>query len=285
MSETKDGTEKKADDLFVNDEDDLGALSSSESLPGPPTIRKISFADLFSCLKLGMRDFRAATIVDLCLASVFVGTGLLITAVTYWTGQVFWLVLAVLAFPMLGTLAAIGFYEVSRQRVLGATPALSDVARLIWLSRIGQVPWLAVTVVVIVLFWFFLGHMIFALFLGHSPITNASTTLDVVFTNQGAMMVVVGTTVGALFSGLVFGLTIHGMPMLIDRDVDFITAMLRSVSAVSQSLLLYLLWGVFIAVLTLVSILPCFLGLFLTMPILGHASWHLYKCLTEKALI
>ena len=248
---------------------------------GAPNIRKLTLADLWACLALGLRDFRSAPFIGLCLASFFVGAGLFITLITYWTGQTFWLVLAVLSFPMVGTLAAVGFYEVSRQSAKDTTPTLSVIARLIWVSRSGQMPWLAAIVVLIVLFWFFLGHMIFALFLGLMPMTNVFTSLDVFFTFQGAMIMAVGTAVGAIFSGLVFALTIHGMPMLLDRDVDFITAMLRSMSAVIQSLPLYLAWGGFIAVVTLVSIIPFFLGLFLTMPILGHSSWHLYKCLTE----
>ena len=236
---------------------------------GAPDIRKLTLADLWACLALGLRDFRSAPFIGLCLASFFVVAGLFITLITYWTGQTFWLVLAVLSFPMVGTLAAVGFYEVSRQSAKDTTPTLSDIARLIWVSRGGQMPWLAAIVVLIVLFWFFLGHMIFALFLGLMPMTNVSTSLDVFFTFQGAMMMAVGTAVGAIFSGL------------LDRDVDFITAMLRSMSAVIQSLPLYLAWGGFIAVVTLVSIIPFFLGLFLTMPILGHTSWHLYQCLTE----
>lgn len=123
--------------------------------------------------------------------------------------------------------------------------------------------------------------MIFALFLGLVPMTNVTTSVDVIFTFQGKVMMAFGTSVGAMFLGLVFALSVHSMPMLLDREVDFITAMLHSILAVMQSLPLYLAWGGFIAVVTLVSNIPFFLGLFLTMPILGPASWHLYKCLTQ----
>ena len=251
---------------------------------GAPTIRKLTRSDLKASLALGVRDFYSAAFIDLCLASFFVGAGLLMTLITYWTGQTFWLVLAVLGFPMVGTLCALGFYEISRQRMLDKTPNFPSIARLIWASRGGQVPWFATIIVVIFLFWFFLGHMIFALFLGLSPMTNVSTSFHVFFTMQGAMMIIVGTAVGAGFSGLVFAVSVHGVPMLLDCDVDFITAMLRSMSTVFESLPLYLGWGAFIGFVTLVSVAPLFFGLFVTMPVLGHASWHLYNRLTEARM-
>lgn len=246
-----------------------------------PTLRKLTLTDLKASLALGIDDFRSALLIDLCLVTPFVIAGLIMALITYRTGQTFWLVLAVLGFPMVGTLAAVGFYEVSRLQLLEKRPELAEIAGLVWAARSGQVPWLATIIVVIFLFWFFIGHMIFALFLGLSPMINVSTSLDVFFTSQGAMMLVIGTTIGAVFSGLVFALSIHGMPMLLDSDVDFISAMLRSMSAVLQSLPIYLAWGALIAVLLLLSVVPFFLGLLLTMPILGHTSWHLFKRLAH----
>ena len=96
-------------------------------------------------------------------------------------------------------------------------------------------------------------------------------------------MLMVGTAVGAAFASLVFALSVLGMPMLIDRDVDFMTAMLTSIGAVANTAPLYLVWGMVIAVITLVSMLPLFLGLFVTMPILGHSTWHLYRRVTSSS--
>jgi len=98
---------------------------------------------------------------------------------------------------------------------------------------------------------------------------------------NGLMMIGFGTLIGAVFATLVFAITVHGMPMLIDCDIDFMTAALTSAGAVAANPLAYLVWGGFIAVVTLVSILLGFAGLFITMPVLGHASWHLYDRLSE----
>ena len=73
------------------------------------------------------------------------------------------------------------------------------------------------------------------------------------------------------------------MPKLLDRDVDFITALTRSISAVVVDPLIYIGWGAFIAAVTLAAMLPAFLGLFLVLPILGHATWHLYRRVTDTA--
>lgn len=247
---------------------------------GAPAFRNPRFQDIRTSLAAGVRDFAAAPVTDLFFASFYVFAGLVMGAITYATGQTFWLVLAVLGFPLIGALAALGFYEVSRRREGGDELRLSQVASVVWSHLSGQLPWLAAIIIVTFLFWFFLGHMIFALFLGLSPMTNVSTSLEVFTTTEGLSMLGFGTLVGAVFALFVFAISVLGMPMLLDRDVDFITAMLRSMSAVRAAPLLYLLWGTIIAVLTLAAMVPMFLGLFVAMPVLGHATWHLYRAVT-----
>jgi uncharacterized membrane protein len=247
---------------------------------GAPALRPPTLADFRQSLIAGLRDFRSAPLTDLFFASFFVLAGLLMGWVTYVTGQTFWLVLAVMGFPLVGALAALGFYEVSRRHTAGQPAPLRDVMRVVWDSRRGQLPWLAAIIIVTFLFWSFLGHMIFALFLGLTPMTNVSSSYQVFLTPEGLSMLGFGTVVGALFSLLVFSISVLGMPMLLDRDVDFVTAMLRSISGVRAAPVLFILWGVFIAASTLAAMVPVFLGLFLVMPVLGHATWHLYRAVT-----
>lgn len=248
----------------------------------PPNLRQVTFADLRQSLRLGLEDTLATPHIALFFGSFFVLAGLLIVWITYVTGTTYWLVLAVLGFPLIGSLAALGFYETSRRRAKGDTIALADIAATVWAQRKGQLPWLATIIVLVFLFWFFLGHMIFALFLGLAPMTNVSTSLAVFLTANGLMMLAFGSVVGAIFAVIVFAISVIGMPLLFDRDIDFMTAAITSVSAVLRRPLVYLSWGALIGIVTLLAMIPAFAGLFIAMPVFGHATWHLYAGLTNQ---
>lgn len=248
----------------------------TETVPAPPQVRAIRSADLRDCLRRGWADFRATPLLGMFFANAFVVSGLVMSVITLATGTTFWLVLAVLGFPLVGSLAALGFYEISRSRAAGERQRLGAILAHVWAQRGGQLPWLAATIVVIFLFWFFLGHMIFALFLGLAPMTNISSSLAVFGTTEGLSMLLFGSAVGAVFAVVVFAISVIGMPLLVDRDIDFVTAMITSVKAVRAQPALYLGWGALIAVVTLLAMVPLFLGLFVAMPVLGHATWHLY---------
>lgn len=250
---------------------------------GPPDLRPPTIDDVTASLKQSLRDFASAPLFGLFFASIYVLAGWLMAYITYATGTTFWLILAVLGFPLVGAFAAIGLYEISRRLADGEPLEFDAVVSVVWAQKNGQLPMLAVMVVVLFLFWFFLGHMIFALFLGLSPMTNIHTSLDVYLGAEGLQMLAFGTLVGAAFASLTFAMSVIGMPMLLDRDVDFMTALTRSIKAVAETPVIYLGWGAFIAVATLLAMLPGFLGLFVAMPILGHATWHLYKRVTTPA--
>jgi len=108
--------------------------------------------------------------------------------------------------------------------------------------------------------------------------TNVSSSLGVFLTPEGMMMLAFGTAVGAVFATLLYALTVVSLPMLLDdREVDFVTAMLTSIALVRENPVMMLGWGAFIAVLLFVGMLPGFLGLLVVLPVLGHATWHLYR--------
>jgi len=221
---------------------------------GAPRLRVPEIADITASLSLGWQDFRAQPLIGLFFASFYVGVGLVMAWITYVTATSFWLILAVLGFPLVGAFAALGLYEVSRLRALGKPIVFADILKVVISHRSQQLPMLAVIIVVIFLFWFFLGHMIFALFLGFTPMTNISTSLTVYLTTNGLMMLAFGTAIGALFSSLIFGMSVLGMPMLLDREVDFVTAMIASLSEVIRTPILFLGWGAFIGAITLISV-------------------------------
>ena len=133
-------------------------------------------------------------------------------------------------------------------------------------------------IIMIFMFWVFVAHLVFAIFMGLEPLTNITTNWqDALLNRNGITMLVVGTVVGAVLAFCLFSLTVTSLPLLLDRELDFITAMIYSFQSVLQNLLPMVSWGVIISVLMLIGMLPFFLGLFVVLPILGHATWHLYR--------
>lgn len=213
----------------------------------------------------------------LVFGGAFVIIGLAIATLTYASEHSYWLVLAVMGFPMVGSLAALGFYLISWQHHRGRPITMWAILRAIWALKNGQVPWLAVIVVMMLLFWFFLGHMLFALFLGLQPMVNFSSIAEVFLSANGLNMLAIGTGVGAVFATLILSMTLFGLPMLIDRDVDFMTAGLASIAQVMAYPVPYMIWGAVIGLALIAAIIPAFLRMFIVLPLFGHATWHLYK--------
>ena len=94
-------------------------------------------------------------------------------------------------------------------------------------------------------------------------------------------MLAVGSLVGAVLAFFLFSISVVSFPLLVDRELDFVTGMIASVSAVFGNLPVMLLWAALIGVLTVLAMAPMFLGLFLVLPVLGHATWHLYRRVLE----
>ena len=127
-------------------------------------------------------------------------------------------------------------------------------------------------IIVYFLFWSFFAHMLFALFMGPSVLMNVSTSYAYLFQPEGLMMLLVGTGFGAVFALVLFCLTVISLALLLDKELDFVTAMLTSFATVRRNPRVMLVWGVVIAGLTFAALLPGFLGLFVVLPVLGPST-------------
>lgn len=243
----------------------------------PVVVHELAVADLWAVLGAGLRDFARAPLFGLFFAGVYVLGGWLITWAVRGDGQIWWAIIAGTGFPILGPFIACGFYEISRRLDSGEPLVWSDVLGVILRQKDRQIPSMAVVILVFFLFWNFLAHMIFALFLGRISLINVTSSFDVFLTPSGLMMLAVGGAIGAVLAGVLYALTVVSLPLLMEREVDFITAMLTSLDLVSSNPGVMLCWAAIIGGALVLGMLPGFLGLFLVLPILGHATWHLYR--------
>lgn len=254
---------------------------TDEAEHGVPPLGEVTIAMLKQAVALGWRDMKRKPGYGFFFASVYVLIGFFLAWITYITGHSYWLVFAAIGFPLIGPFAAVGLYEVSRRLEQGRAMDWYAIFGVIGRQGKRQLPSICAVIIVVFLFWFFLAHMIFALFLGLSTMTNVSSSFDVYLTGNGLMMLAVGTVVGALFALLLYMITVISLPLLLDREVDFVTAMITSFQTVQRNLVPMIAWAIFIAVATFLAMIPGFLGLFLVMPLLGHASWHLYSLMRK----
>ena len=228
-------------------------------------------------LAAGWRDFRRAPAFGLFFAGFYVAGGLMLAAVAFLSGQEWWLMPFILGFPLLAPFAAVGLYEVSRRLEMGQVLIWRDVLRTVVAQKDRQVPSMAMLIMLMFMFWVFVAHTVFALFMGLSALTNITSSPEVLFQGRGLVMLLIGTLVGAGFAAVLFAITVVGLPMILDREVDLVTAMITSVRAVMLNKGVMLGWAVLIAALMFLAFLPLFLGLFVVLPVLGHASWHMYR--------
>ena len=240
-----------------------------------PPVAHVSVSVLREVLSAGWQDFRHAPLFGLAFSAVYVLGGMVLYLVFVASGQSWWFIPIAVGFPLLAPFAATGLYEVSRRIERGEALDWRGVAGCVLAQKDRQVPSMAMVIMLAFMFWVFVAHTIFALFFGLQPITGS--TMSMLMTGPGLQMLAIGSIIGGAMAAMLFALTAISLPLLLDKEVDFITAMITSFSAVTRNLRAMVLWAGLIAGLLFVAMLPFFLGLFIVLPLLGHASWHLYR--------
>jgi len=242
-----------------------------------PVVRPIAAADIAEALGQGLRDFQAMPLYGLVFGALYAAGGILIVLSLTAFGMVYLAYPLAAGFALIGPFVAIGLYEMSRRRETGEQVTLAAVWATVR-SR-HEIGWMAFVTLFIFVIWMYQVRLLIALILGiNASFSSLQQFITVVLTtSEGLLFLAIGNAVGAALSLILFSLTVVSFPLLLDRDVDFVTAMVTSVRAVVTSPIPMIGWAAVIVVLLIVSSIPYFLGLLVTLPVLGHATWHLYR--------
>lgn len=245
---------------------------------GLPRIRRIGAADIRDALARGFEDFSAhrTDVIFLCVIYPFIG--LVLARLVFGYGLLPLVFPLGAGFALIGPLAGVGLNEISRRRERGDDTSWTDAFGVFSSPAIGAILRLGLLLTVIFALWLVVAELIYMWTLGPEPPKSSVAFLhDVVATGAGWTMIGVGIGIGFLFALLVFAITVVSFPMILDRHVKVETAVWTSVRAVTANPGPMAVWGVTIAVALVIGSIPLLLGLAVVMPVLGHATWHLYR--------
>jgi uncharacterized membrane protein len=249
-----------------------------EDLRAPPVIRQIGIADIRDALAQGFRDFAAFRddVVLICVIYPIVGLVLARLASGY---DMLPLVFPMASgFALIGPFAAVLLYEMSRRREQGLGVTWGDGFGLVRSPAFGAVLALGFILMALFLLWLGAAWAIYALTLGPEPPASITAfARDVLTTERGWALIVIGVGVGFLFAVVSMSISVVSFPLLIDREVSLATAVRVSIKAVMANPIGMVFWGLVVAVGLALGSIPIFLGLIVVMPVLGHATWHLYR--------
>ncbi|MDA0339594.1 MAG: DUF2189 domain-containing protein [Proteobacteria bacterium] len=243
-----------------------------------PDIRKIGVEDLKDALSKGVDDFNAMPTHLFFVAWIY-PLVMFIVIRAYGGGAMLPLLFPILAgYTLFGPLIATGMYELSRRRESGLDHSRRHLFAILGYRSISNIAWLGIILMAIYFTWLTVALTIYDLsFSGVLPGSFADFTDQVFFTPAGWTMIVVGCSAGLLFAAVVFAISAVSFPLLLDRDVSVWVAIQTSVRVVVANPFTMMIWGIVVAVSLLIGSLPLLLGLAVVMPVLGHATWHLYR--------
>ncbi|MFC6488469.1 DUF2189 domain-containing protein [Nitratireductor sp. GCM10026969] len=253
-------------------------LTGSGSTIAHPKVRRIGVSDILDAMRSGLADFwdRPSHYVFLCLIYPVIGMILLTWAST---GNALQLIFPLVAgFALLGPLAAIGLYEISRRRERGEDASWRYAFEVVKSPAIPSILAVGAMLMAIFLVWIFTAQALYAWLYGPTaPDALIGFIYEVLTTRQGWTLLLVGNFVGLLFALVVLSTTSVAFPMLLDRDVGAYAAVATSARVMLTNPLPILLWGLMVAALLVIGTIPLLVGLAVIFPILGHATWHLYR--------
>jgi uncharacterized membrane protein len=245
-------------------------------------VRKIGLSDLADALRLGWEDFKAIPTHAVVLCVIYPVIGLVLFRLVLGYSVLPLLFPLAAGFTLIGPFAGLGLYELSRRRERGEEAAAWHVMYVLRAPSFGAILELGVLLLVLFGIWIATADAIYVATFGHAPAASIPDFAQRVLTTpEGWTLIVVGCGVGFLFAVMALCVSVVSFPLMLDRHATAIDAIWTSVQAVKQNLFVMAAWGLIVAALLVIGSLPFFVGLAVVLPVLGHATWHLYRKVVE----
>jgi uncharacterized membrane protein len=267
--------------MSTQDDTDTDTANEGENQPvydqPLPKIRKIGVDRPWAWLAAGWQDLRAAPAVGLGYGAAFTAIGFVLLGAA-WQMDMLWKVVLPLAggFLLVAPVLAVGLYETSR-RLQAGEPTSMTLALEGWNRNLGQLALVGVAGLVLWIAWMRLAFLIFMLFFAYDPPRPDHFLADVFLSDETIPFLLTGTVVGAVLAVIAFAISAVSVPMLMHRDVNVIAAIVTSVEAVRQNFFPMMVWAALIVLFTAAGLLTFYFGLIVTLPLIGHATWHAYR--------
>lgn len=243
-----------------------------------PDVRRISFADLSAALRAGLDDFMEMPSHLVFIGIIYPLVGVVLATWTSGANALPLLFPLASGFALIGPVAAIGLYEISRRREQGLPVSWRDALAVRRSPALPSIIAVGVLLLAVFLAWLLVARGLYVELLGPEPPASIAALLDRVFnTREGWTLFVVGNLIGLIFAILALCTSIVAFPLLLDRDVGAWAAVQTSWRAAMTNPVEIAAWGLIVAALLVLGSLPIFAGLAVVVPILGHATWHLYR--------
>jgi uncharacterized membrane protein len=248
----------------------------------PFVVRKISLADLGNALRLGWEDFNAIPTHAIVLCVIYPVLGLVLFRLVIGYSVLPLLFPLAAGFTLIGPFAALGLYELSRRRERGEEAAAWDAVQVLRAPSFGAMLELGVLLLVLFGVWIGAATAIYGATFGHAPAASIPDfATRVLTTPEGWSLIIVGCGVGFLFAIVALCVSVVSFPLMLDRHATAIDAIRTSLRAVRENPVPMAAWGLVVAALLAIGSLPFFVGLAVVLPVLGHATWHLYRKVVE----
>lgn len=244
----------------------------------PPVVQDIGIEDLRIALRKGAEDFGALRTDVIFIVILYPIIGFCLAAFAFQRDLLPLLFPLMSGFALLGPIAAVGLYEMSRRRERGEPVGFGTALGVLGSPAIGAIVTVGLGLAAVFIAWLLAAYLIYAMTLGpEAPPSLMALITSVFTTGAGWALLIVGCGVGFVFAAATLAMTIVSIPLLQHRHVGVRTALATSLEVTKRNPVVVGAWGLIVATLLVVGTIPAFLGLIFVLPILGHATWHLYR--------